>query len=842
MYRNGLKRGMAALRSAYVAAPKLHVPSFPRLDEYVGVWGIEPKAGAALWQAAAKIDLAAHVKQEPPKPESKIEKIPVGGRSSQGKTIAVIKVMGALMKQVPSLTDGSSTVALRRDLRQAAADPDVAAILLAIDSPGGTVAGTDDLARDVAQARKQKPVWAQIEDLGASAAYWIASQSGKIFANSKTALVGSIGTFMVVHDLSQLAENEGIKVLVFSTGTLKGAGVPGTEISAEQEEYFQGLVDAAQGIFDTAVRLARRLSDKQLADVKSGAVFSATVARERNLIDGIQPMDATLEQLAAEVRRSQRQFQGGQQLPATGTREGRAMEFNAWLQARGFDPETLSDDQRQTLEAAFQAEQRDSTIHTATPYGVAHASGSLGVDPNAEIAQVRQAHAAESQRISDIRRLCAEYGQADVEPKAIAEGWTAQQTELHCLRASRPSPAIISRSHENDCTLDALQGALILRCGGRLDNPAYQDPAAIDRLPAWLRQSINADQRQRAMEWAHRFADMSLLDICREAIRLDGKHVPSNRHGVIEAAFSGSALTNIFTTNVNAQLLSTYLAATDTTMGWTSTTDVADFKTNERIRLAAGPNLKHLPRGGEADHADYSDVLESYKVSRYARQFQIDEQDVIDDMLDALSRIPTQFGAAAARLRPDMVYSIILANANLNATGRALFNTTDGNLDSTAALAAATLRAAIEAMMAFQENSINLNIRPTHLIVPVGLWFTAGELINSAQILLAGSTDTERGARNVLADENLTRVSDPRLDNGVTDPRDETVHAGSGTTWYLASNQAHTIEVAYLRGTGRAPQIRSETLSKGKWGIHYDVKLDVGAAALDWRGLHKATA
>src|SRR5581483_9650939 len=108
---------------------------------------------------------------------------------------------GMLMKGQSSM-GGTSTVMARRDIRQAVADQDVAGILLAIDSPGGTVAGTDDLAAEVRQARTSKPVWAAIDDLGASAAYWVASQTQRVTVNSPTALVGSIGTLQVIRDLS----------------------------------------------------------------------------------------------------------------------------------------------------------------------------------------------------------------------------------------------------------------------------------------------------------------------------------------------------------------------------------------------------------------------------------------------------------------------------------------------------------------------------------------------------------------------------------------------------------------------------------------------------------------
>jgi len=162
---------------------------------------------------------------------------------------------------------------------------------------------------------------------------------------------------------------------------------------------------------------------------------------------------------------------------------------------------------------------------------------------------------------------------------------------------------------------------------------------------------------------------------------------------------------NIFTTNVNALLLSTYMEASDTTLGWTSEEEVADFKTNERPRMTTMAGLNKLPRGGEAQHNERSDVGETYRIARYAGQFVIDEQDIIDDNLSALKDYPIAGGMAAARLRPDLVYSILLSNPTLSATSRALFNTTDGNALTTAALAADKLRAAVKTMMLFQENS-----------------------------------------------------------------------------------------------------------------------------------------
>lgn len=273
----------------------LHVPHFARLHEYAGLWAIEPNAFATYWRAAQTMDLAAHIRAAAPAaPSSGLETV----SAKSGGTVAIVRAAGPLMKAASSF-GGTSTIAMRRQIRQAAADPAVSGILLLIDSPGGSVAGTQDLANEVKAATRKKPLWAFVDDLGASAAYWIASQANMIFANGPTALIGSIGAVMTVYDLSAQAEKEGVKAMVFATGPLKGAGVPGTAISEEQQAYFQGIIDAAQTHFDAAVKSGRGMSQTMLNEIRTGAVFPANVALAKGLIDGVRTLESTIDALGA---------------------------------------------------------------------------------------------------------------------------------------------------------------------------------------------------------------------------------------------------------------------------------------------------------------------------------------------------------------------------------------------------------------------------------------------------------------------------------------------------------------------------------------------------------------
>ncbi len=115
-------------------------------------------------------------------------------------------------------------------LRKAGARDDIKAVFLEIDSPGGTVAGTPELAATVKSVNERKPVYAFSSGLMASAAYWVASQARAIYA-TPSAQVGSIGVVQAVIDDTAALDAEGIKVEVFSVGKYKAMGAPGTPLT-----------------------------------------------------------------------------------------------------------------------------------------------------------------------------------------------------------------------------------------------------------------------------------------------------------------------------------------------------------------------------------------------------------------------------------------------------------------------------------------------------------------------------------------------------------------------------------------------------------------------------------
>ena len=507
-------------------------------------------------------------------------------------------------------------------------------------------------------------------------------------------------------------------------------------------------------------------------------------------------------------------------------KEKGTMNFNDWLEANEFDADNLTEKQTETLNAQYEAETGVDTTTTAEPIA-------------ASIQLHRDQMAEECSRIDTIERLCA--GHPGVQGKAIAEGWDSTRTELELLRAERSSgPAIHSRSHESEATLDTLQGAMLLRSGFQLDDPLWSTTKASGLAPRWLRLGIDNDQRQRVMDLAHQFRDVSMIDICREAARLDGTRLPMGRADMIKASTSGASLSNIFSTNVNLSLLKSYEETRDSTAGWVGETDVANFLTQERARLKPGSGLARLARGGESRDVTRSDTVETYRISRFSGSFHIDEQDIIDDHQNALNSQPAELGAAAARIRPQLVYSILLSNPNM-ADGTPIFDATRGNRRTSATFAAATLANAIGDFRTQTEDGVTLNILPSHLIVPAALNLSAAQLINSSETRVPAAS-AETGTRNVFADQGLTLVTSPWLDNGMTDPASEAAVTGAAGDWYLMDSASPAIEVAYLRSSGRAPSIRTEAMPVGRYGVSWAVSLDIGAKAVRALSAHKSEA
>jgi signal peptide peptidase SppA len=205
--------------------------------------------------------------------------------------VAVLDVAGVLTK-APSAWNRicglSSTQTIQQDLQTALNDPTVKSILLRVESPGGMVDGTQELAAAVFAARDKKPVAALIDGLGCSAAYWVAAAASAIYITSDTTQVGSIGVVATHTDVSKAEENWGQKTTEITAGKYKRISSSYAPLSEEGRATIQGQVDHIYSVFVNEVAQFRGVSvDTVLADMADGRVFLGRQAIDAGLVDGV---------------------------------------------------------------------------------------------------------------------------------------------------------------------------------------------------------------------------------------------------------------------------------------------------------------------------------------------------------------------------------------------------------------------------------------------------------------------------------------------------------------------------------------------------------------------------
>ena len=270
--------------------------------------------------------------------------------------------------------------------------------------------------------------------------------------------------------------------------------------------------------------------------------------------------------------------------------------------------------------------------------------------------------AEERKRIAEINRLAETQDGFRVDSKLIQqatdEGWELDKVRsqfLDAYRAARAPSAgshVAIHNHDQARNMNAqtlglalamrgMDGEQYLRCRAAYAPTGKTHNGTCDYT---VRRAVDHDAHKTAMarllEQADEYRSMSLVDICRVACQLDGNQIgyTSSPSEAFRTAVSGSALQAIFTTNVNAQFLAGYVDAEDTTTGWCSETDVANFLTQERDTMGKFGGLTVHQKGGKADHLDINDWKEEYKIARYSGQFVVDEMDIINDRFGALER------------------------------------------------------------------------------------------------------------------------------------------------------------------------------------------------------------
>ena len=310
-----------------------------------------------------------------------------------------------------------------------------------------------------------------------------------------------------------------------------------------------------------------------------------------------------------------------------------------------------------------------------------------------------------------------------------------------------------------------------------------------------------------------RFNGMALLELARHCLEEAGVRTWGfSRNELARRAMLpgyGERSSGLHTTSdfaavladvANKTLRQSYTEAPRTFLPFCRRTTMPDFKITNRTQLGEAPQLLRKNEHGEFVRGTLSDARESYKLDTFGRVFGITREVLVNDDLDAFTRLPALFGASAARKENDIVWAVILANAAMG-DGIALFHVNHGNLKASASgPPSITTVGAARASMSKQTglDGALISAMARFILVPPELETTAEQLVTAITPNLVSSVVPP-------SIRSLTVISEPRLSVGVTlggPGGASTTYAGSATAWYLAASpgEIDTVEYAYLEG------------------------------------------
>lgn len=216
--------------------------------------------------------------------------------------VAVVPLQGVIAQRMnlfSAISGGTSSQLFAQAVRMAAEDPMVDAIVLSIDSPGGTVAGTPEAAAAVRAAREVKPVASWTDNQMASAAYWIGSAANEVYISSGVTTVGSIGVVATHKDISGAEAQRGVKTTEIVAGKYKRIASNYEPLSDAGKASIQEYVNYLYSVFVGQVAENRGASiEKVLTKMADGRAFTGSQAVDAGLADGV----ATLDEVMAKVR------------------------------------------------------------------------------------------------------------------------------------------------------------------------------------------------------------------------------------------------------------------------------------------------------------------------------------------------------------------------------------------------------------------------------------------------------------------------------------------------------------------------------------------------------------
>jgi hypothetical protein len=425
----------------------------------------------------------------------------------------------------------------------------------------------------------------------------------------------------------------------------------------------------------------------------------------------------------------------------------------------------------------------------------------------ATVSEIRAAAAAEANRIASVRKAAG--GNAEIEAKAISEGWTSEKTELEALRASRPvigAPAAHIKGDDAPSS-DVLVAALC-KAGGMRSVEKSFDAKTLEAADKRFKRGIGLQELLLEAAWANGYTGRSFRGHEREVLR---------------AGFSGLSLPGILSNTANKFLLDGFMAVDQSWRRIGSVRGVNDFKAVTSYRLNGDYQYDEVAANGELKHGEASETSYTNQAKTFGKMFAVTRQDIINDDLGAMTQLPQRIGRGAGLKLNDVFWASFLDNASFFTSG-----TGSQFSGGTSALSIDSLSTAEQRFLEQTDpNGKPLGVMPAILLVPPALSARAAQLFNSLELRPASSAKEPIGNPHA---GKFAPVVCPYLSNA-------SYTGNSSTAWYLLADPQTlpVIEIAFLNGV-ETPTVETADADFSVLGIQMRGFHDFGVAKQEYRG------
>ena len=215
--------------------------------------------------------------------------------SGFGDAVAVVRIEGTILSSDNPSSEDAVSSRVNHDLQAAEEDPTVKAIVLRVDSPGGSVTGSAQIW-EVLQT-VEKPIIVSMASVAASGGYYVSAPADYIIARPDT-LTGSLGVILTLYDASDLIDKVGIKVIDITSGENKAMGSTWAELTAEQRDILESITTEAYDEFVRVIADGRHLSEEEVRQLADGRVYSGRQALANGLIDELGNFQDAIDKAA----------------------------------------------------------------------------------------------------------------------------------------------------------------------------------------------------------------------------------------------------------------------------------------------------------------------------------------------------------------------------------------------------------------------------------------------------------------------------------------------------------------------------------------------------------------